>query len=36
MEEPRARLDMVRIGAALYGLPFGEGPSPFRPVMSIP
>ena len=35
MEEPRARLDMVRIGAALYGLPFGEGPSPFRPVMSI-
>lgn len=35
MEEPRARLDMVRIGAALYGLPFGEGLSPFRPVMSI-
>lgn len=35
MEEPAARLDMVRIGAALYGLPYDEGPSPFRPVMSI-
>lgn len=32
---PEARMDMVRVGAAVYGLPFDEQPSPFKPVMSI-
>lgn len=32
---PRAHYNMVRIGAALYGLPYEEKDSPFLPVMSI-
>lgn len=32
---PQAHYDMVRVGAALYGLPFDENPSMFLPVMSI-
>lgn len=32
---PEARFDMVRVGAAVYGLPYDEEPSPFQPVMSI-
>lgn len=30
-----ARYDMVRVGAALYGLPHDQNPSPFLPVMTV-
>lgn len=35
LSAPETRFDMVRVGAALYGLPFQGEKRPFRPVMSI-